>query len=576
MSIGRFILTICILLLSLLFIGSALANGAYPKPEKFLEHDDPAGYAQAAMDFLAENPDSAFAPRVAFDLLMVATVFHNTQYADMMTKLMVLDYAQSLQARYFRSTFPDADSYRALLARALDEFAREPNADFPAQYAHGLGFALDDFGDQLLTDADFLLKSAYVLGAAGEAEAKQDFLARLAPMVSKDDELGSIMALAAGAQKNIVETTRELHAISGNNTALFLRDLFLFLMTETERETPAMRQVAAEAYIEAKRFRDALPILERQALEEHGEKIVFQRAWSHAALGEREKALSLLRQLDDHYPDSPWRVPGSQLTDALEQYDVRLEAFTEALLTLTATATDLDAFEGRLFFTPEGSAVPMSLYLALSMENNFLEAQLRREDALKYAYKTSPEGSMLFVKGDNVMHRFLEPGPAPSFKLDLQRDMHGRFQLDLSASLVDDLQDIALSNRTFLESPYLTTREGAMELMQYTMQSGYFLGEIIKTDEQPVQTRLTLVMLDARDPGATASGSIILNDIGQLVGLEMKNIVVRDVQYGESSAVTFSPPEWPLLDVVESREFNIGYFFNILGNLAQLFMEQED
>ena len=573
MNIGRSALHSGILGLFMLFAASAFAATDYPRPEPYLEHGDPAGYAQAVMDFLERHPDSNFAPRVAFDLLMVATVFQNQPHAQKMQRLFVLDYPQSLQARYFRSTFANAGDYRQLLSRLLDEFSREPSPAFPEQFTQGLGAALDDFGDQLLDDADFLLKSAYLLEAAGEVAGQKDLLVRLTPMLDRNDDLADIAALAADSQKSISEKAVELHNASSNKTALFLRDLFLFQMTKDEREEPGIRQVAAEASIEARRFADALALLERQSLTEHGDKIIFQRAWSHAALGQADQAQDLLAQLEADYPGSPWLVPGRALKDAQEQYDSRLEAFTDALISSAAAFAELDAFEGTLLYTPVPTSAPITAYVAMNLGKNSFETHLRRAEALELAYRTAPEGSMLYIGGADVLRRASEPGPMPSFTVDLRRDARGGFEFNLSGNLINDLDDLVRNNRSLLESPFLTTREGVEELLNYSVQSGYLLGKVEQTDGQ---TTLTLLRPDARDPESMTSGSFQLNEAGQLVGLAIGDVEVRNMRHGESDSMTFSPPEWPPLETALSKEFNIGLFFNIIENLIQMFTEQSE
>ncbi|WP_223296844.1 tetratricopeptide repeat protein [Thiorhodovibrio frisius] len=509
---------------------------------------------------------------MAFDLLMVATVFQNQPQVEKMQELLALDYPQSLQARYFRSTFANASDYRQLLSGLIDEFSREQSPTFPEHFTQGMGAAMDDFGDQLLDDPDFLLKSVYLLEAAGEVREKKDLLARLKPMLDQldqDDDLAQIAALAADSQQSKSKKAIALHDFSHNQAAQFLRDLLLFQMTEDEREEPAIRQISAEASIQDKKFADALALLERQPLSEDGDKIIFQRAWSHAALGQPDNARELLAQLEAGYPDSPWLAPARELQEAMEQYDSRLEVFTDALIGAAGALAELEALEGTLLYTRAPTNTPITAYVAMDIGGNSFETQLRRSEELELAYRTAPEGAILYTKGEKVLRRTSEPGPVPSFKVDLQPSPEGGFSFSLSANLVNDVDDLVRNNRSLLESPFLTTREGAAELLNYLQQSGFLLGKVGQRDGQ---TTLKLLLPDARDPEAMTSEIFHINATGQLVGLAIGDIEVRNMHYGESESMTFSPPEWPPLDTVMTKEFSAGLFFSIIENMAQLFM----
>jgi len=575
MNTNRSVARSSILLLCVLFSPSTFSANDYPRPEEYLqptelEQGDPAGYAKAARDFLASHPDSSMAPRVAFDLLMLAKVFQDLPALAEMRRLLALDYAQSLQARYYRSTFANAEDYRRILSELIDQFSRRPDPEFPGHFARGLGAALDDYGDQLLNDPDFLLKSAYLLQAAGETAGQEDLLARLEPMLGEDDDLARIAGIAADSDQSAAEKAVALHGMSTTPSARFLRDLLLFQMTEDARQAPAIRQISAEAAIQDNRFADALALLPRQAPTDGGDKILFQRAWSHAALGQHDEARALIDQLAAEYPDSPWLTPGHALKESQEHYDARLKAFSNALISAAKTIADLDAFEGTLLYTAAPDGRPITAYVAMDLGKNFFATQLRRAETLELAYETGPDGAMLYKRGDKVLRRALEPGPVPSFKVELQRGTDGGFNFSLAANLEDNLGDLIRENRALLESPLLTTRAGRDELLNSLRESGNLLGEVKQTDGG---TNLTLLRPDARDPDASSTTLFQLNEAGQLIGLTVGDIRIEDMRYGESGAMAFSQPEWPPLDTLTTEEFDAGFFFGIIENMAQIFIQ---
>lgn len=569
MNISRHLPPRGALLLCALFSTIAVAENDCPGPEEYLERGDPAGYTKAAGDFLQQHPDSGFAPRVAFDALMVATVFPNQPEAANMRRLLALNYPRSLQARYFRSTFANAGDYRQLLSGFIDEFSRAPSPGFPERFTQGLGAALDDFGDSLLDDSEFLLESAYLLQAAGEVAGQEDLLARLKPRLEQNDDLARIAGIAADSEKSQAEKAMELHALSAFPTAQLLRNLLLFQMTEDEREAPAMRQISAEAAIQDKRFADALALLEKQQAADHGDKVLFQRAWSHAALGQPDEARALLDQLETDYPDSPWVAPARALKASQEQYALRRPAFANALISTAQAFAELEALEGTLFYTQAPNSPPITVYLAIDLGKNTFEAQLRRADTLELAYRTAADGAVLYTRGDTVLRRSSMPGPVPLVKVGLEPRAEGGFHFNFSANLAKDFDDLIQDNNTLLDSPFLKTREGADELLGHLRQSGYLLGEVAQVDGQTI---LTLLQPDARDPEAISSSRFHLNESGQLVGLTIGDIAIRDMRYGASDSMRFSPPEWPSLETVMTEDFDAGLFANTMDNLAQMFI----
>ena len=536
--------------------------------ERFLKRGDMQAYEREAQDFLKTHPESEFAPRAALDLLIYATAADRKDLAEEMQLKLALDYPESMQASYLQRTFAKDEDYRKLLAKLLERNARSPRDDFPKAYQRALGAGTKRFGKGLLNDSDFLLKSAIIVGATGDADAQQTLMAVFHELAKNEEALRKIAGIAADEKRPSAERAQALHQESENATAAFLRDFFLSRLSAEEKESAGIRRVIADSHLVKARFSDALALLEKLPADADPDKVLFQRIWCHASKGEPAKVAALQSELDEKFPQSPWCKEGHAVLHAAENAEKNMGLYAEALHAFADDAKkQFGALECTILSDGGDASKKLTVYLALSTGTNYLELQIRQGADLMLAYRSTGKDASLFSKDDAAIHHFLQPGPVPIPVLNLERDKDGSFQFTFNAQFQSGFKGAAADSPTLLDSPFLSTREGALDLLRSTPRTGALLADV--TESAGVR-KFALVFRDALKPGSTEVAIMISPD-HRITRLHAGKFELRDIRYGPADSVKFTPPAWPEAKTVTAETFDIAYFFKFFGKVMEIF-----
>lgn len=543
--------------------------------ERFRGRGDMEGYEREAQEFLKAHPRSEFAPRAALDLFIYATAADRKELAEEMRVMLALEYPESMQGAYLRTTFAKDEDYRKLLVKLLERNASAPREDFPRKYQRALAGGIKQFGKALLNDSDFLLKSAIIVGATGDAASQRSLLAAFTERAKDEETLRKIAVIAADENKTAAERATALHAESENATAAFLRDFFLSRLSMEEKESAAIRRVTAESLLVKSKFSDALPLLEKLpagADAADAAKILFQRILCHATKGESAKIAALQAELNERHAESPWRERGRAVMHAVDNAEKNMGLYAVALHEFIADAKQhFAALECTIVFDRGDAGKRLSVYLALSAAVNFMEVQVRDGDELKLAYKSGGKDSAIFMMDDPVIHRFLQPGPVPAPVLNLERNKDGSFSFTFNAQFQTGFQGVAAGNQKLLDSPFLNSREGAMELVRSSARTAVLLGDVTDSDGGK---KFALVFPDVRKPESDELG-ITVSANHRISALRMGKFECRDIRYGPADTVKFSPPPWPEVKTVTAEQFDIPYFFKVFGKIAEMFSSEK-
>jgi hypothetical protein len=539
------------------------AGDDFPLPERFIQVDDVAGYEQAAQTYLETHADSDFAPRVALDLLMISRIKNQEEIAEAMETKLLLDYPQTVHGTYFRTSYAKGEDYRSRLSTLLEQYVKTPSADFPKKYLAAVDFGVMKFGNELFNDHDFLLRSAFVAGAAGDTERQNMLLTAFNAMAKKDDDnkLQPIAALATDETEPLSRRIMGLHEASENPTAGFLRDVLLLRLPAEEKDTPELRPVVAEALLDRKQFQLALPILERLPADQDGDKRLFQRLWSHAMTGDPKRAAELLAQLDQDFPASSWRELGHRVLPAAEAAEKNLDLYVDTFRTIVNTAKqDFSEFEARLSFQDEESSRKLTAYLAYSNSLKLFEIQLGSGKDLATAYRSTAMGSMLYVKGEPAVRRCLQPGWIFSPNIDVHHVPGENFSLHANFGFTQFGK--TFSNDS-LESPYLNEPEKIRTLLKRPITRLALLGEVRKTEEGRI---FSLFRPKVLKPETTEYRMVISHD-NRILSVHGGPLDIYDVRYGPAKSLKFSPPPWPKRPMITVEEFDPSLIFETIGKI---------
>jgi hypothetical protein len=525
----------------------AWGQDGFPMPERLIKQGDRTSYTRAAQDFLKSHPNSEFAPRVAFDLYMLSRHYSDNAIAEEMEAKLLLDYLETMQGAYFGSTYAKAEDYRKFLTKLGDEYIQNPADDgFPNKYRRALGFGYKKFSSDLLDDKDFVLKSAIVVASTGDTEMQRMLLDQFKLLANKDKDkkFAAIAALAMDETKPLPERILGLHPESADySSAGLLRDLLFLKLGKDEKNSPALRQVTAEALLDQKRFQAALPLLEQLPIDKAGDKILFQRMWCHAVAGNVKQVAELQARLDKEFPASPWHEPGLKLSRAAVNADSNLALYIETLRTVVGTAkNDVDEFEAKFSYEND-KGKKFTAYLGLSFNSKYAEAQLSEGEDLLLAYKSTATDSMVFIKEDQTIRRFLQTGLIPIANVNVVRNLDNTFNMQANVSVHHYGKD----NPSSLDSPYLNNPEEIKAMIQNSLRNGALLGNV---EESPEGRIFSLLRPKVMKPSIW----------------ELRILVTKD---NRIVSAQFAPPTGPAVKTITEEEFNPSYLFKMLGSASE-------
>ena len=572
MKKNRFSFRASLLIAVLILLQTGFAWGQaddFPVFERFLKNGDIAGYAHAAQDYIRAHPDSEFTPRVALDLLMLAQLNDKTAIVEDMSAKLLLDYLETVQGTYFGSTYSTVEDYRSRLTKLLDQHIQTPTAGFPKKYRRALMFGSKKFGNDVFSDNDFLLKSAFVVAASGDSELQRTLLDSFMNRGKKDDKLHAIAALATDETKSLPERVVGLHSESEEPTAGFLRDLLILSLSKSEKDSPALRQVIAESLLEQRKFQAALAILEQLPTDKNGDKILFQRLWCYAVTGDMKQVAALQARLDKEFPNSSWHEHGLQLSRSAEIAGKNLGLYVDALRTVVATAkNDFAELEASLSFENKKLGKTYTAYLAFANTLNLFEFQLRTGDDLAVAYKSTATDSMFFTKDEPAIRRFLQSGFLFSPVINVARTQDNLFNINGSFAF----QQFGKSQRnSSLDSPYLNDPESIKAMIQNSLYTGVLLGEV---SQSPAGRTFSFFRPKVQKPEINEWRIVVSND-NRIVSVQSANLNLHDVRYGSANSIKFAPPAWPTLKVVTEEKFNASILFKIVAKVMEVFVSQQ-
>ena len=553
--------------------GGERADPPFPMPEPYLGNRDPDGYAKAAGKFLDEHADSPYAPRVAFDLLMVATVYRNQALAEKVRSQLLLLKPSSLHAAYLRSTMKEAKDYREILSAEMDKRVDRMPRALAALFARALRAGLGQFGPKLLDDDPFLLKCCLLAADAGDAELGKHLRAHLD---SKDlaASFRPVVAVCLAKDKGAADKAVALHALAEDATAALLVRYFLGKLPEAERSAPRLRRIMAESLLTRAKYRDALATLAKLPPEQETAQTLFWRASCHVALRETAKALDLLAQLQTKHPDSPWRPVARQYAAAVKDMGRNLDACGTALFdAVTQIKRGVKAFEAELEYRPSKQATrAIRAYVGVLTGKESVEVLVRDNDVVILALRVSKQGTTFYDGQEPVIYHFTRGGALPTPKFDLRRNPDGTYNLSTGAVLSTSFGQAAKSGGAFLDSPVLASQEAVEELLAYTARThGWVplpavLAKGVATYEwvkpSPRRPELHRVAYSIREDNTFASAQFAA----------FRTVRLR---YSTDEPFPLAPPPWPKLKTVTKDQFDPTLFMRLMMNLVRRYVPQK-
>ncbi len=531
----------------------------------------------AALRYLDKNAGSREAPRVAFDVLIAATVAGDAATADDMRLRLALDHSKSIYSRYALVT-SQPQAYRELLKKAATE--RPMTRTFADRFLVAVKAGIGQWNSQFFSDHSFLLHCALACRLTGDKELHEQCKTRL--LAPNPVETATALKLRKTAEilfetsVSDAETSLRFHAVE-HPVAAKLAEYFDAQLPETERSTPELMEARIERLLERNRFADARPTIDA-LIRAHGTtaKRLFWQGTCQLATGDPAAAATFNSSVQQ-FPDDDWAGPAAQAATAAAAFDANLDEHVEAIAALIreTAAMTVEQIELTAEVAP-GDLAPFSIYFGGRLTDGNYELSLRRNGQWLTAVHRGSSTTKLLVEGDSSVHllpdRKLIGFPQPVLHVDPDAEKHFNFKFNWNLGKdVSQTRTAAASTEGTLASLQRLTPWQIRLVLVSQVRRGWTPVTVVEDGEGRVYSWLRF---GVRQP-ATRAFRVHVDSDQRLTRIEAPGFTIRQLKYGEIESFEMDPPEWPALPVVRHKSIEPSIFFRVMGAAARILSAEE-
>ena len=546
----------------------------FPLMEKYLRKGKIREYVADAMAFVAADPKSPYAPRVVFDLHLLAGLQGDASRANVTRIALVLHYSDSPYGMHLFNAFKDGEAYRTFLQDVLNGWLDEMNDAKARSLVRGIRRGAARFKDGFLKDNTFLLKCILLARQVGDTEMARALSGRLRAVLKADKagmqaDLAKVVAVCLASNTAAADRVAKLDAMTDNGYTHAFKRYFLSRLSGAEWRLPTMIRIAAALDVDAARFEQALAKIASLPAKHVDAQVLFWKASCLFADGKVAEAREALAEVSKQ-PAGPWRTTGEQYAACLKTYDENLQASVTTILAVLARFRDkAEVVECEAEVLDEKSSPLFRAYVAAVPGDNVLEIMLLKKGKIIVAYRTDAEGTRIYAQGSESILLFPGTAVVPTLRSSLTRDEDGRFNFNMDMGFSTSLQQSAQASEGLWNSPYLTTRAGLLAFLGYgARRHGWMPLSVVKGDGGTV---LTWGAFDKE----ISRIAFHVNADNVLTDIRAKGFRIRRLRYGPKAAITPAGPKWPDLKVRRAGkdEIPLAVFGQIFSQLLQAFGE---
>ena len=564
--------TLTVLALALLLIGAAVrtasAEDFYLPPEHFgaARSEEFLAHAQ---EYLAQHPTAENSPRVASDLLMMATLTRNQPLAEQAKRRLLLDYPGSLYTQWLLAGIGQANDLRKILQGALDDPQQEFQAEFCRAFCGAVRAGGQRFGNALLADDDFVLACTLMAKGAGDSQ----LLVALRTLIGRGMGASKeTAAIAFDRRLDGAERVTRLHNLRKNKGAKLAERYFHARLTAEERDEPQILKLTAENHLERRAFAEALPLVEKLSRQESDPQTLFWRAWCLAALNRKDEIPPVLAELDTNHAGNPWQELGAELPADLEQLDATLENHAAVLAAAVKHLRDdgPELFELRCELeTSDGRQYELTA--GFDAGRQYAEGLLSQQGETVMAGRVLQGTARLYIQGESAIQEFPAAGSVPALpSLNLSRLEDGRFHL-ATAAAQPGLAGLEQTRTALFESPWLSTPSGLVALLKSSLAHGAVARPVVDEDDGG----RTLVWVRPRiDRAEWQTLSIHIDRDGRIKAVRAEDTLELDLRHGPAGAFQLAQPDWPDVPVEPREKIDPATWLRMLAAAVSVFSNQ--
>jgi hypothetical protein len=545
-----------------------------PRPADFLARNQADEYIEQAQAYLKNHTTRNDAPMVAHDLMMVATAERKKDLADKMKERLLLEYPQSFYTYYLLLTMsndsgPGPSNGGAECARLLKEIIAKADDPFSAEFNDKLVKTMQrcwaHFGERLLNDDELLLNLALLMRVGGQEEAARWHKDKL---LKKEDKCRKIAEIALGDWSDKASILLKLHDLKKPELTDLYRRYFLSQLTPEQKRSPEMQKVAIADLLEQQEFEKALGLLEEPSSKIADPQLLYWRAWCRHTQGDAPGAMRDLAQIEEKYPESPWKPLAGQMADRIKGWDANLDQYAQGILDALSKirAEGIEMLETTMRYQKEdGKAI--DFYLSLAPRDGLLEVVISQSGKMTFGYATHAHDSKLYFDGEAAIHEFAQSGFYPDFKYQINRDPDGKYGFNFNANTSESPAALAGLAKPLQDSELFKTKADILELVKPALKGGWQPAQASNAAGEKVYRWVRPKI----DQPTEECWQYAIAQSGEIRRVAGESVQCNSLRYGRQGSFQFSPPSWPDLPLARHEKMEATTMFRMLGAVASLF-----
>ena len=525
-------------------------------------------FALDVRQFIQENPDSKFIPRLCYDLHLAAITSADGKLIKLSKAQLLMEAYPSVYSRHFLSSITDAEQMQTLI-KDINNVIDHSNTDKARRLCELTRSGLQKYKTEIMKgDIEFPVM-VYAHSKLAEDDELNGFAKNvILKQVEKNDEYKTAVDLLL-SDKTPFEKYVEWHQLK-TKLGGFMMNLYFDYLSEAEKSQPDIIISRLKGRFDQRDFIELLAELDGLPKDKKNSvSLLVLKGMALFALKKDQAAIKVMDQSVQIAGKKSDKLAVQKYIQKMENFDKNKKTYSTIIPEFANTflggqlRLEADVLMQEIKEAPFGSA-----YLAMDLSKNTIEIQIRKGQILTFAYRVKSGTTSIYIEPDGKIVKYdgIVMYPLPS--ISLSKDPDGGFSFSMGFNLTSDISQLSLTASKLFGSPYLSSAYGFGQFFDYTVRttSSFMSSPITENDV----TKLEIGSFDWEDLKLNTLSFSLDKDyaITEIVAPEGMNF--RRVYLGADREHNFSPPPWPEKPVERKGEFDQSEFLDLFGRIMKI------
>jgi len=525
-------------------------------------------FALDVRQFIQENPDSKFIPRLCYDLHLAAITSADGKLIKLSKAQLLMEAYPSVYSRHFLSSITDAEQMQTLI-KDINNVIDHSNTDKARRLCELTRSGLQKYKTEIMKgDIEFPVM-VYAHSKLAEDDELNGFAKNvILKQVEKNDEYKTAVDLLL-SDKTPFEKYVEWHQLK-TKLGGFMMNLYFDYLSEEEKSQPDIIISRLKGRFDQRDFIELLAELDGLPKDKKNSvSLLVLKGMALFALKKDQAAIKVMDQSVQIAGKKSDKLAVQKYIQKMENFDKNKKTYSTIIPEFANTflggqlRLEADVLMQEIKEAPFGSA-----YLAMDLSKNTIEIQIRKGQILTFAYRVKSGTTSIYIEPDGKIVEYdgIVMYPLPS--ISLSKDPDGGFSFSMGFNLTSDISQLSLTASKLFGSPYLSSAYGFGQFFDYTVRttSSFMSSPITENDV----TKLEIGSFDWEDLKLNTLSFSLDKDyaITEIVAPEGMNF--RRVYLGADREHNFSPPPWPEKPVERKGEFDQSEFLDLFGRIMKI------